>query len=102
MLLISVEVSVKIACWSTTVTDCSHKAITMQLILVERLVKIACQSHSYLYATYPGGSIYECGLSVHDSHRLKVQSYFYATYPHPIDPGGTGRQELPGMCPCIV
>ena len=30
---------------------------------------------------YPGGSIYECDLSVHDSHRLKAQSYFHATYP---------------------
>ena len=33
-----------------------------------------------LYATYPGGSICECGLSVHDSHRLKAQSYVHATY----------------------
>ena len=27
-----------------TVTDCSHRAITMQLIVVEVLVKVACQS----------------------------------------------------------
>ena len=44
MLLILVEVPVKVACQSTTVTNCSHRAITMQLIVVEVLVKVACQS----------------------------------------------------------
>ena len=67
MLLISVEVSVKVACRSTTATDCStellilrevpvkvayrsttatdcrHRAITMLLILVEVSLKVACQ-----------------------------------------------------------
>ena len=89
MLLILVEVPVKKVCWSTTVTDCSYKAITMQLILVE---VATCESdlsvhdchrlkaHSYLHVTYPGGSIYKSGLSVHDRHRLKAQSYLHATY----------------------
>ena len=77
MLLISVEVSVKVACLVQdipqtceglvgpqsylhatyaggsicecglsvhSVTDCSHRAITMQLTVVEVLVKVACQS----------------------------------------------------------
>ena len=44
MLLILVEVPVKVACRSTTVTDCSHRAITMQVIVEEVLVKVACQS----------------------------------------------------------
>ena len=43
MLLISVEVSVKVACRSTTATDWRHRAISMLLILVEVSVKVACQ-----------------------------------------------------------
>ena len=31
-------------------------------------------------AIYSGRSICECGLSVHDSHKLKAQSYLHATY----------------------
>ena len=38
------------------------------------------KTQSYLHATYHGGSIYESGLLVHDSHRLKAQSYLHATY----------------------
>ena len=38
------------------------------------------KTQSYLHSTYPGGSICECGLSVYDSHRLKAQSYLNATY----------------------
>ena len=37
-------------------------------------------TQSYLHATYPCGSIRECGLSVYDSHRLKAHSYVHATY----------------------
>ena len=44
MLLIVVEVSVKVACPSMTTTDCSYRAITMLLILVEVFVKVACRS----------------------------------------------------------
>ena len=91
MLLTLVEVSVKVACRSTTATDCSHRAITMLLIPVE---------------------VSESGLSVYDSHRLQAyrsmiaatsillilvdvsvkvacqsmtvtaQSYYHATYSH--------------------
>ena len=39
-----VEVSVKVACQSTTVTDCSHRAITMLLLLLEVFVKVVCRS----------------------------------------------------------
>ena len=39
-----VEVPVKVACVSMTFTDYSHRAITMQFIVVEVLVKVACQS----------------------------------------------------------
>ena len=38
------EVSVKVACWSTTPTDCSYRANSMLLILMEVPVKVACQS----------------------------------------------------------
>ena len=51
MLLISVEVSVKVACLSTTATD-----------------------------TYLSGRICKKGLLVHDSHRLLPQSHHHATY----------------------
>ena len=44
-LLILVEVSVKVAC-RFTVTDCSHRAIAMQLIVVGVLVKVACRSRT--------------------------------------------------------
>ena len=44
MLLIIVEVPVKVACLSMTVTDYRHRAITMQFIVVEVLVRAACQS----------------------------------------------------------
>ena len=44
MLLILVEVSVKVACRSTTATECSHRAITMPFILAEVSVKVACRS----------------------------------------------------------
>ena len=37
------------------------------------------QSH-YHHATYYSESIWESGLSVHNSHRLKAQSYLHATY----------------------
>ena len=64
----------------------------MLLILVEVSVNVARRStrlktQIYLHATYPGGSIFECGLSVYDSHRLKAQSYVHATYP-----GGSIRE----------
>ena len=76
----------KVACLSLTVTDYSHRAITMPFIVVEVLVKVSVHdSHrlkiqSYLHATYPGESMCECGLSVYDSHRLKAQSYIHANY----------------------
>ena len=57
MLLIPVEVSVNVTCQSTTL-----------------------KAESYLHATYPSKSICECGLSVHEIHRLKAQSYLHATY----------------------
>ena len=47
MLLILGEVSVneygamKVTYWSMTVTDCSHRAITIQSIMVKVLVKLA-------------------------------------------------------------
>ena len=44
MLLILVEVSVTVACQTTTATYCSHRAITMLIILVEVSVKVACRS----------------------------------------------------------
>ena len=82
MLLILVEVSVNVACRSTT--DCSVRTITVLLSLVEVYVNVACRSttarlkaQSYLHATYISGSIYHSGLSVHDSHRL---SYLHATF----------------------
>ena len=58
----------------------------MLLILVEVSVNVARRStrlktQIYLHATYPGGSIFECGLSVYDNHRLKTQIYLHATYP---------------------
>ena len=40
MLLILVEVSVKVACRSTTATDSRHRAITMLLPLVEVSLKV--------------------------------------------------------------
>ena len=43
-LLILVEVSVKVACRSTTATDSRHRAITMLLPLVEVSLKVACRS----------------------------------------------------------
>ena len=42
----------------------------MLLILVEVSVKVA----------YSGGSIFESSLVVHESHRLKAQSYLHVTY----------------------
>ena len=51
MLLILMEASVKVACRSTTATDCSHRL----------------QPQSYHHATYSGGSICESGLSVQES-----------------------------------
>ena len=88
MLLILMEVSVKVACRSTTATDCRHRAITMQLILVQVSVKVACPcttaidcSHRAITMLFfSGASICESGLSVHDSHRLQAQSYHHATY----------------------
>ena len=80
---------VKVACQSTTATDCSHRATSMLLILVEVSVKMAqlsirnshrLQPQSYFHAIYSGGSICESGLSVHNCHRLQPQSYFHATY----------------------
>ena len=60
-----VEVSVKVACQSTTATDCSHRANYMVLILLEVSVKVACQSTTViacsLHATFFGGSICESG-----------------------------------------
>ena len=38
------------------------------------------KAQSYLHATYLSGSICVSGLSFHDSHRLKAQSYLHATY----------------------
>ena len=67
MLLTFVEASVKVACQSTTTTDCSQRANYMSLILVEVF-------------TYSGKSICESGLSVHDSHSLQSQNYLNATY----------------------
>ena len=52
------EVSVKVACQSTTATNCSHRAYPM-------LVEVQSYHH---------GSICESDLSVHDSHRLQAQS----------------------------
>ena len=86
MLLILVEVSVNVACWSTTATDWRHKAIFMLLILVEVSVWVACRlqtaatahkplTQSHHHATYPGGSTCASGLSVYDSHKLQLQSY---------------------------
>ena len=51
---------------------------SVQELLVHDSHRLKAQS--YLHATCPGGSICECGLSVHDSHRLKAQSYLHATY----------------------
>ena len=84
MPLILVEVSVKVACRSTTATDCSHRAISMLLILVEVSVKVACQSTtaidcSHVHGTYSGGSICESGFSVHYINRLQPQSYIHDT-----------------------
>ena len=54
--------------------DCRYRAITMLLILVEVSVKVACRSTTGRHrlqhrATYSGGSICESGLLVHNSHR---------------------------------
>ena len=53
MLLVLVEVSVKVACKFMTATDCSHRATSMLLLLVEVQttlmevsVKVACRSTS--------------------------------------------------------
>ena len=88
-------ISVKVACQSTTATDCSHRAnsmllilvevqtagtdlsVPMLLILVEVSVKVACWStistNCSHWATsmllFFGGSLCESDLSVHDSHR---------------------------------
>ena len=101
MLLILVEVSVKVACRSTTVTDWRHRAISMLLILVEvRLMWLVgpgrhrLKTQIYLHATYPVGSICKCGLSVHNSHTLQPQSHHHATYSDgSICVGGLSVQE---------
>ena len=38
------------------------------------------KAQSFVHATSLSGSICESGLSVHNSHRLKTQSYLHATY----------------------
>ena len=76
MLLILVEVFMKVARWSTTATDCSHRATYLHATYSSGSI---CES-GYLHATYPVGSICESGLSVHNSHRLQAQSYHHATY----------------------
>ena len=106
MLLILVEVSVKVACRSTTGrhrlqhryfhqnklhgdgsvaavtisyndTDCS----TELLILVEVSVNVAYRSMTATDCSHRAGrSIFESSFPVHDSHRLKAQNYLHATY----------------------
>ena len=87
ILLILVEVSVKVACQSMTSTDCGHRSITMLLraMLLRAITMSVHDSHrmkaqSYFHATYLSGSICKSGLLVHDSHRQKAQSYLHATY----------------------
>ena len=41
-------------------------------------MKVACDGS--VNVAYPGGSICESGLQVHDSHRLKAKSYLHVTY----------------------
>ena len=41
-------------------------------------MKVACDGS--VNVAYPGGSICESGLQVHDSHRLKAESYLHVTY----------------------
>ena len=67
MLLILVEVSVKVACQSTTAIDCRHRAISMLLILMEVSVKVACQSTTATDCSHRASqseSINERGFSV--------------------------------------
>ena len=84
MLLISVEVSVKVACRSTTATDCS----TELLILVEVPVKVACRSTQLQTAATEPSPCYLVWLKYlckwlvgPHSYRLQPQSYLHATFP---------------------
>ena len=93
MLLILVEVSVKVACRSTTGRHrlqhratysggsiCESGLLTCNLLWWKYLWKWFVGPQSYLHVTYFGWSICVNSLSVHDSHRLKALSYLYATY----------------------
>ena len=88
MLLILVEVPVKVACLSTTATDCSHRAISILLILVEVFVKVAGQSMTVTACRHRAITmlliLVEVTVKVscqsYDSHRLWPQSYHHATY----------------------